>query len=55
MNTSEPTFLDDGPSVDLPSLISTTNAIELYGLQEDETVSKEIARHQLGKSLHNEK
>jgi len=54
MNTSEPTFLDGGPSVDLPSFISTTNAIELYGLREGETVPEAIARHQLEKFLHNE-
>jgi len=55
MNTSEPTFLDDGLSVDLPPFISTTNAIELYGLRENETVPEAIVRHQLEKSLHYDK
>lgn len=43
----EPTFLDDeGPSNDLPAFISTTNARELYGLREGETVAEAIARHE---------
>lgn len=42
----EPAFLDDeGPSSDLPTFISTTNARELYGLREGETVTEAIARH----------
>ena len=37
----EPAFLDDeGPSNDLPAFISTTNARELYGLREGETVAE---------------
>jgi hypothetical protein len=44
----EPAFLDDeGPSEDLPSLISTTNARELYGLREGESVVDAIARSKL--------
>jgi len=42
---AEPAFLDDeGPSEDLPSFISTTNAHELYGLREGESVMDAIAR-----------
>lgn len=42
-----PAFLDDeGPSNDLPAFISTTNARELYGLREGETVAEAIARHE---------
>lgn len=41
----EPAFLDDeDPSAPLPAFISTTNAYELYGLREGETVSEAIAR-----------
>ncbi|WP_417519312.1 conjugal transfer protein TraD [Marinobacter sp.] len=41
----EPAFLDDdGPSNDLPSVPTTTNARELYGLRDDETVADAIAR-----------
>ncbi len=41
----EPAFLDDdGPSEDLPAFISTTNAGELYGLREGESVVDAIAR-----------
>lgn len=41
----EPAFLDDeGPSEDLPLFISTTNARELYGLMEGESVMDAIAR-----------
>lgn len=40
-----PAFLDnDGPSDTLPTHVSTTNAYELYGLREGETVSEAIAR-----------
>ncbi|EKU31667.1 MULTISPECIES: Eco57I restriction-modification methylase domain-containing protein [unclassified Alcaligenes] len=42
----EPVFLDgNGPSADLPAFISTTNAYELYGLREGETVSEAIVRN----------
>nr|CAJ43351.1 TraD protein [uncultured bacterium] len=41
----EPAFLDDdGPSSDLPAFITTTNARELFDLQEGETVIDAIAR-----------
>lgn len=41
----EPAFLDgDGPSAELPFFITTTNARELYGLREGETVTEAIAR-----------
>ena len=42
----EPAFLDDdGPSVEIPHFITTTNARELYGLSEGETVAEAIARN----------
>lgn len=48
----EPAFLDDeGPSVDLPSFISTTNARELYGLREGETVLEAITRNKLAEEV----
>jgi hypothetical protein len=41
----EPAFLeDDGPSAEIPHFITTTNARELYGLHEGETVAEAIAR-----------
>ncbi|SDO35963.1 hypothetical protein [Pseudomonas jinjuensis] len=41
----EPAFLDDdGPSKDLLTFISTTNARELFGLKEGETVLDAMAR-----------
>ena len=41
----EPTFLDDeGPSMEIPPFITTTNARELYDLRPGETVSEAIAR-----------
>lgn len=41
----EPAFLeDDGPSAEIPPFITTTNARELYGLREGETVVEAIAR-----------
>lgn len=41
----EPAFLDDdGPSADIPPFITTTNARELYDLQEDESVIDAIDR-----------
>lgn len=41
----EPAFLDDdGPSDTLPPHVSTTNAYELFGLREGETVPEAIAR-----------
>ncbi len=47
MSEHEPAFLDDeGPSNDLPAFISTTNAHELYGLREGETVAEAISRHE---------
>lgn len=48
----EPAFLDDeGPSEDLPSFISTTNARELYGLREGETVPEAIVRNKLAEEV----
>lgn len=42
---AEPAFLDDDdPDAPLPTFVSTTNAYELYGLREGETVSEAIAR-----------
>ncbi|CAI9911320.1 hypothetical protein OFL75_05270 [Pseudomonas aeruginosa] len=44
----EPAFLDDeGASEELPMFISTTNAQELFGLREGETVLEAIARSTL--------
>lgn len=41
----EPAFLDDdGPSGDLPPVPTLTNARELFGLREGETVADAIAR-----------
>ena len=41
----EPAFLDyDGPSAEVPPFITMTNARELYGLHEGETVAEAIAR-----------
>lgn len=41
----EPAFLDDdGPSAEIPPFITTTNARELYGLRDGETVAEAIAR-----------
>ena len=47
-NDYEPAFMDeDGPCEELPTFISTTNAYELYGLKEGETVADAIARNAL--------
>ncbi len=41
----QPAFLDDeGPSIELPPFITTTNASELYDLRPGETMSEAIAR-----------
>lgn len=41
----EPAFLDDdGPSAEIPSFITTKNAIDLFGLRPDETVLEAMAR-----------
>lgn len=41
----EPAFLDDEvPSPEIPHFTTTTNARELYGLREGETVVEAIAR-----------
>lgn len=46
----EPAFLDDeGLSNELPIFISTTNAYELFGLREGETVLDAIARSSFSK------
>lgn len=51
MNSHDSTFFDDdGPSADLPTFISTTNAHELYGLREGETVVEAIARYKSERS-----
>lgn len=50
----EPAFLDDdGPSKDLPTFISTTNARELFGLKEGETVLDAMARNTSAKAASN--
>lgn len=47
-NDYDPAFLDDdGPSEDLPAFVSTTNAYELFGLKEGETVLDAIVRSNL--------
>ena len=47
-NDYEPAFLDDDvPNEELPTFISTTNAYELYGLKEGETVADAIVRNAL--------
>lgn len=49
-NDYEPAFLDDdGTSEDLPTFISTANALELFGLREGETVLDAITRNMLAK------
>jgi hypothetical protein len=41
----EPAFLDDdGPSVEIPPFITTTNARELYGIRPGETIQQAMAR-----------
>ena len=46
----EPAFLDDeGPSADIPPLITTTNSRELYDLRPGETVAQAAARKALEK------
>lgn len=41
----EPAFLDDdGPSADLPRIVSTTKARELFGLRPGESVVQATAR-----------
>lgn len=43
----EPAFLDDeGPSQEIPTFITTRNAIGLFGLKPGETVPAAIARYQ---------
>lgn len=50
----EPAFLDDdGPSKDLPTFISTTNARELFGLKEGETILDAMARNTSAKAASN--
>lgn len=51
-NDYEPAFLDDDvPNEELPTFISTTNAYELFGLREGETVTDAIARNKLAKPV----
>jgi len=51
----EPAFLDEeGPSSDLPTFISTSNARELYGLREGETVAEAITRSRIEKKRERE-
>ncbi len=41
-----PEFLDDdGPSAEIPTFITRTNARERFGMKEGETVPEAIARH----------
>lgn len=47
----EPAFLDDdGPSAEIPLLITTRNARDLFGLRPGETVPEAIARHNAEKA-----
>jgi hypothetical protein len=39
-------FLDDDGPYPVPPFITRTNAIELFGMEEGETVPEAIARHQ---------
>ena len=42
----EPAFLDDeGPSAEIPTFITRTNARERFGMKDGETVPEAIARH----------
>ena len=48
----EPAFLeDDDPHAPLPTFISTTNAYQLYGLREGETVLEAMARSKLAEDV----
>lgn len=42
----KPAFLDDeGPSAEIPTFITRTNARERFGMEPGETVPEAIARH----------
>jgi hypothetical protein len=43
-DTPQPTFLDEGPNLDVPLFITRTNARELFGLRPGETVAQALAR-----------
>lgn len=46
LGEEQPTFLDDeGPSADIPTFITRTNARDRFGMGPDETVPEAIARH----------
>lgn len=46
LGEEQPAFLDDdGPSAEIPTFITRTNARELFDMQPDETVPEAIARH----------
>jgi hypothetical protein len=48
-NMDEPAFLEtQEPSTDLPPHVSTTNAWQLFGLREGESVIEAIARSKVG-------
>lgn len=54
MKRIEPEFLDtERPSADIPSHVSTTNAWQLYGLREGESVIEAIARSKVGSHTQN--
>lgn len=49
MTEHEPAFLEtEEPSTDLPPHVSTTNAWQLFGLREGESVIEAIARSKVG-------
>ena len=46
LGEEQPCFLDDeGPSAEIPTFITRTNARELFGMEPGETVPEAIARH----------
>ena len=46
LGKEQPCFLDDdGPSAEIPTFITRTNARELFGMKPGETVPEAIARH----------
>lgn len=46
LGEEQPEFLDDeGPSAEIPTFITRTNARERFGMKDGETVPEAIARH----------
>lgn len=43
--SEEPAFLEeDGPSAEIPTFITTTNSLELFGLRDGESVAEAMRR-----------